>query len=102
MVTKKKKDIVKRTSDLLNESPKEVETVVNTMFDTLKDILVNANPGERIEIRDMGSFEVKLVAEKTKARNPKTGDTFAVSPKRKIAFKAGKSLKEQLKKPLEN
>ena len=60
-----------------------------------------ANPEMRIEIRDYGVFEVKKTKPKPKARNPKTGEIIYVPARKKTHFKAGKMLKEVLKKPLE-
>lgn len=61
---------------------------------------MEANPEIRIEIRDFGVLEVKKTKAKPKARNPKTGEIIYVPARRKTHFRAGKLLKEAMKKPL--
>jgi integration host factor subunit beta len=56
----------------------------------MTDALVEGN---RIEIRGFGSFATKLYKPYT-GRNPRTGATIQVPPKRLPCFKAGKETKE--------
>jgi integration host factor subunit beta len=73
-------------------SLKKSEEVVNTIVDALIDALKS---GERIEIRGFGSF----VVNEYKAylgRNPKTGETIEVKPKKLPFFKVGKELREKI------
>jgi integration host factor subunit beta len=71
---------------------KQTEIVVETVFDSIRDAL---KKGDKIEIRGFGNFRLKERGER-KARNPKTGETVSVPPKKAIRFKAGKALKEAL------
>jgi integration host factor subunit beta len=71
---------------------KQTEIVVETVFDSVKDALKR---GDKIEIRGFGNFRLKERSER-KARNPKTGETVDVPPKKAIRFKAGKALREAL------
>ncbi len=100
MRTVTKKDIAKRTAQKVNGKVYHVERVINAVFDTLREFMAEADPEVRIEIRDFGVFEVKTTKAKPKARNPKTGQIIYVPPRRKTHFKAGKILKDVLKKPL--
>jgi integration host factor subunit beta len=75
-------------------SYKKAEEIINTVFDTMSAALLE---GERIEIRGFGSFVVKDYKSYT-GRNPKTGDTIAVKPKKLPFFKVGKELKERVTK----
>lgn len=70
---------------------------VKIFFDEITDALVR---GDRVELRGLGAFWTKERAAR-KGRNPKSGDTVDVAPKRMPAFKMGKLLKEVLnpKKP---
>jgi integration host factor subunit beta len=77
------------------------EEYVNATFDALQEILSEADPNIRIEIRDFGVFEVKETKPKPKARNPRSGEIIYVPARRKTHFKPGKLLQEILKKPLE-
>ena len=100
MSTITKKDVAKRTANLLGEKIATTEMVVDGVFNAMRDIMMNANPEIRIEIRDFGVFEVKKTNPKPNARNPRTGEIIYVPPRKKTHFKAGKRLKTILKKPL--
>jgi integration host factor subunit beta len=73
---------------------KKAETVINTMFDAIENALVR---GDRVEIRDFGSFKVKEY-DAYQGRNPKTGEIIAVNRKKLPFFKVGKELKESVDK----
>ncbi len=100
MKTMTKKDVSKRVADKMDDKVQNVEKLVDIVFDSIREILSEADPDVRIEIRDFGVFEVKTTKAKPKARNPKTGEIIFVPPRRKTHFKPGKLLKEILKKPL--
>jgi integration host factor subunit beta len=101
MMTITKKDVAKRTAKLVGERIYITERIVDGVFTALRQFMADANPEIRIEIRDFGVFEVKKTKPKPKARNPKTGEIIYVPARRKTHFKAGKLLKEVLKKPLD-
>lgn len=100
MKTVTKKDVAKRTAKVLNEKIYTTEKFVDAIFNVLREILCEANPEVRIEIRDFGVFEVKKTKPKPKARNPRSGEIIYVPARRKTHFKAGKLLKDVLKVPL--
>jgi integration host factor subunit beta len=77
-----------------NLSYKKAEEVINTIFDAMTNALLS---GERIEIRGFGSFVIKEY-EAYVGRNPKTGATIDVKPKKLPFFKVGKELKERVAK----
>lgn len=66
--------------------------IVNVFFQSIKDALVR---GDRVEIRGFGSFKVKDY-QGYNGRNPKTGQSVQVSPKRLPFFRPGKELKDHL------
>ncbi|MBW2558064.1 MAG: integration host factor subunit beta [Deltaproteobacteria bacterium] len=66
--------------------------VVNLIF---KGFGTQLKSGGRIEIRGFGSFVVRNYDSYT-GRNPKTGETINVVPKRLPFFKVGKELKERV------
>ena len=101
MKTVTKKDVAKKTAQLLNEKIYTTEKIVDGVFNSLRDIMTNAKDEVRIEIRDFGVFEVKKTKPKPKARNPKTNEIIAVPARRKTHFKPGKLLKDHLKIPLD-
>jgi integration host factor subunit beta len=101
MRTVTKKEVAKRVAKKLGQKIYITEDFVNSVFESLREILSEANPEIRIEIRDCGVFEVKETKPKPKARNPRTGEIIYVPARRKTHFKPGKLLKDILKKPLD-
>jgi integration host factor subunit beta len=71
--------------------------IVDDLFESLRELIMSADPVIRIEIRDFGVFEVKKTKPKPKARNLKTGEFVYVPGRRKMHFKPGKILKNFLK-----
>lgn len=67
----------------------QVETLVNTIFDSIKEVLTG---GDKIEIRGFGSFRIRR-RQMREGRNPKTGEIVTVPPKKVPFFKAGKELR---------
>ena len=73
-------------------SAQDVETVVGTIFEEISASLEN---GRRVELRGFGTFGLKE-RKGRQGRNPKTGESVKVDPKRVMFFKAGKELKERV------
>lgn len=71
---------------------KKAEEIINLMFDTMTEELIN---GGRIEIRGFGSFVVKDYKSYV-GRNPKTGEAIQVKTKKLPFFKVGKELRERV------
>ena len=71
---------------------RDVEKIVDTVFDEITGALVN---GDRVELRGFGAFSVKH-REARVGRNPRTGETVHVEEKRLPFFKTGKALREKL------
>lgn len=71
---------------------KQVEIVVNTVLDGIKDALSRE---DKVEIRGFGSFRIRYRRAK-EGRNPKTGETVQVPPKKVPFFKAGKEMREMV------
>lgn len=87
-----KSDLVEMMSEKLSQPKKKTEDVVNHIFDTMTDVLAT---GGRIEIRGFGSFVTKDYESYT-GRNPRTGESIEVKPKRLPTFKVGKELRERV------
>ena len=75
-------------------SKSEAEAVVNLFFNDMSNALAK---GDRVEIRGLCSFYVKQYKAYT-GRNPKTGVTVRVEPKKLPFFKCGKELMERVDK----
>lgn len=87
-----KSELIKTLAEESHLPAEEAAMVVNTFVDCMKDSLL---VGERVEIRGFGSFKIKEY-EGYAGRNPKTGESVMVEPKRLPFFRAGKELKEFL------
>lgn len=80
-----KNDLTDKISKML-PSKKEAVAVVNELF---KQIQIALKDGQKVVITGFGSFN--LITTKTKkGRNPKTGKTIILPPKKKIKFKQSK------------
>lgn len=87
-----KSDLIEELSEHLKLSKGKAEFAVNTIFETMEEALLR---GERIEIRGFGSFEVREY-KAYEGRNPRSGQTVHVKPKRLPFFKVGKELRERV------
>ncbi len=88
-----KAELIDRISEKrLNLTRKQVEVIVNTVLDSIKDAL---SRDDKVEIRGFGSFRVRFRRAK-EGRNPKTGETVSVPPKKVPFFKAGKEMREMV------
>lgn len=87
-----KSDLIDQIADKLQMPRGKAEQLVADVFGCMERAL---RKGERIEIRGFGSFEVREY-KAYDGRNPRTGETVHVRPKRLPFFKVGKELKERL------
>ena len=95
-----KKDVARRVSELVNEPIYKCEPWVASVIGALGELMMEADPEVRIELRDFGVFEVKKTRAKPKARNPKTNETVYIPSRRKTHFKPSKKVKAVLQQPL--
>ena len=87
-----KLELINNLKDECQISKNEAAFTVDIFFEKISDALAE---GDRVEIRGLCSFFVKEY-ESYRGRNPKTGDTVQVAPKRLPFFKVGKELKERV------
>lgn len=71
---------------------RDVERIVNTVFDEIIDAM---SRGDRVELRGFGAFSVKRRDART-GRNPRTGESVEVDEKHVPFFKTGKLLRDRL------
>ncbi|MGZ8095793.1 MAG: integration host factor subunit beta [Methylosarcina sp.] len=71
---------------------KDVELAVKCIIEKMNQAL---STGERIEIRGFGSFSLHLRPPRM-GRNPKTGESVALSKKYVPHFKPGKELRDRV------
>ena len=84
--------IQKISADNPHLFPRDVERIINVIFD---EIIESLSRGDRVELRGFGAFTVKHRAAR-QGRNPRTGQPVFVDEKYVPFFKSGKELRERL------
>ena len=87
-----KSDLIEAIAAKANIPKARAELLVNGIFDAMAESLAR---GEGIELRGFGSFSVREY-EGYEGRNPKTGETVHVKPKKLPFFKVAKELKSRV------
>ena len=95
-----RKDVARRVAKVMGKPLYQSEPWVKAVIWVLGDMMLEADPEVRIELRDFGVLEVKKTRAKPQARNPKTNETVFVPSRRKTHFKPSKRLKAVLQQPL--
>jgi DNA-binding protein HU-beta len=85
-----KADLVSAIAKAGNIRKKDAETFLNAFIEVVAETLAK---GEKIEIRNFGTFYMKEKARRI-ARNPRKGKKVIVPAKISPAFKPGRGLKE--------
>lgn len=75
-----------------NFSRKDVEIIVETLFESMASSLAQ---GDKVEIRGFGSFKIKE-RDGRQGRNPKSGENIYIDAKKVPFFKAGKEIRERI------
>lgn len=96
-----KKDLARRVAEASGVPLSQCEPWVQSVLSSLRQLLAEADPEVRVELRDFGVFEVKKTRAKPKARNPRTNETVFIPARRKTHFKPSKALREALQRPLD-
>jgi integration host factor subunit beta len=92
-----KSELIEKISEKVDGlSKKQTEVIVETIFESIKDSLAK---GGKVEIRGFGNFRLRS-RNARKARNPKTGASVDVPPKKVPYFKVGKELREMVNRNL--
>jgi len=87
-----KLELIKNLKEECQISKKEAAAIVHQFFGEISTSLAE---GDRVEIRGLCSFYVKNYTS-YQGRNPKTGESVPVAPKKLPFFKCGKELKERV------
>ena len=80
------------TRDNPGLSPREVEKIVDSFFDSIAAQLA---AGGRVELRGFGAFSTRARDARV-GRNPRTGTSVDVDAKRVPYFKPGKEMRHRL------
>ena len=82
-----KSDLIEDLAKVL-PTKKDATEIVNRLF---YKMLSAIKDGEKVVITGFGSFNL-ITTEMKKGRNPKTGESLYISPKKKIKFKQSKEI----------
>jgi len=90
-----KNDIIESVYERLGAfSKREATDMVETLLDLLKDALVRDG---KVKISGFGTFSVRNKGPRP-GRNPMTGKTIMIAPRKVVSFKASKVLRDLLNK----
>ena len=89
-----KAELVDRVAKKTQLTKKDVSATVEALFETIQEAL---KAGEKVQVIGFGTFEVRERAAR-KGRNPHTGKEIKIKASKVPAFKAGKALKDAVKK----
>ncbi len=89
-----KTELVSKVAERSGMTKKDTEKVVNEVFDVISDQLAEE---DKVQLIGFGTFEVRERAAR-EGRNPSTGEVIQIEATKVPAFKAGKALKEKVKK----
>jgi len=92
METLTKADLSKHLMEQLEFAKKDADLLVNTFLDCVVQAL---HKGEGVELRGFGSFRLRDRRAR-QGRNPRSGQSIQVPPKRVVYFKLGKELRSKL------
>jgi len=87
-----KADLIAVIAEKLKFPWARAEVLVDEVFEAMVEALKR---GEGIEIRGFGSFTIRQY-KAYEGRNPRTGETVQVKPKRLAFFKVAKELRERV------
>ena len=85
-------DMVELVYERIGVSKREAATVVESIFDIIKESLER---GENVKISGFGSFNLREKKPR-RGRNPQTGEEITISARRVLSFKSSNVLKDQL------
>jgi DNA-binding protein HU-beta len=88
-----KADLIESVAAKLDLPKGQAERAVQLVFE---DIVQALRTGDKVNISGFGTFAVSERKART-GRNPKTGEAIDIPASKSAKFKAGKSLKDELK-----
>ncbi|NQU68513.1 MAG: integration host factor subunit beta [Candidatus Marinimicrobia bacterium] len=94
MNTYTRMDIIRDVSEKLDIPEVKMKKILDSILNSMVEILTKPSSNTRIELRNFGVFEVKPTKAKPRARNPRTNKEVYVPPHRKIHFRPGKSIRD--------
>ena len=87
-----RKELAISVTEKLGISQRNAAEIVDTVFATLKDTLVN---GESIKLVQFGSLNVRDKSPR-RGRNPKTGQSMTITKRQMVSFRPSGKLRDRL------
>ncbi len=87
-----KQKLISEIAEKVDISQKDIRKVLEILFIEIGDSLIE---GEKVELRGFGVFKTKERKERL-GRNPKTGKTVSIPPRKVVIFKPGSTLKKKV------
>ena len=87
-----KADLVKELAEKTGMRQKETKTLVNGLFESVSGHL---KQGNKVQLTGFGTFEVRERSARTGVK-PGTSEKIAIPASKVPAFKAGKTLKDEI------
>lgn len=88
-----KKDIVLKITDSTGIKQVDVKKIVQKTFDVIVESLTRY---EKVELRNFGVFKIKERKARF-GRNPRTGASVPVPPRKVVVFKPGLEMKQKIR-----
>jgi integration host factor subunit beta len=88
-----KADICRKIYNETGIEPADAKKIIDMFMQKISAELIMGN---RIELRGFGTFEVRERKGRTKARNPRTGESVSVISHNVAAFRPGKELRQAI------
>ena len=87
-----KLDLIQAIYADIGLSKRESVEIVENFLDIIKETLIN---GDNVKLSGFGSFNLRDKRAR-RGRNPKTGESITITPRRVLTFKASKVFLEKL------
>jgi integration host factor subunit beta len=86
-----KADIIDALYEKTGMNRKEIRNAIDLLIDEMREALMRR---QVIELRGLGTFEVKVRKARPRARNPRTGETITIRSHGAVTFRSGRDLKQ--------
>ena len=94
--TYKRRSMINKISYKLNMNKNESKIILDSVLESFTELFLVDKSNSRIELRNFGVFDIRITEERTNARNPKTKEKITIPRRKKVVFKAGKKIRNQL------
>ena len=89
-----KAEIIDSIQNRMGLSRKIISAVVDDLFEVIKSTL---ETGESVKVSGLGNFVVREKKARP-GRNPKSGETMTIPPRRVLTFKPSQAIRQSLKR----